>query len=502
MRQPLEAKFETSSKTKIPKGFEGFTREQEHLLQGQVTDLLPAAKKHAEFASIMTLALMKLESRDNFQGDVVFVADGRGRRAVMAIYRDTILPELDDIHIDGVDDEILKEIYRYFRVIGGMGAYDSPDTLKHTLDLATAMRMKTFIAGLRRAVGLSGMKATFFPDLTGTDGKFGWMESEDLQRVTGWLFSQEGPFKNAITGTDVGQGTVTIGIMSEGSALGSPNGKNHQIAGDTEIFSTPRACRHSFEATYQVLWENKNRIDGEVPQIEEARVVVQGFGNVGQTAVEWALDSKAKTIIIADTRLTDEAGNILPKSPLYKIYLDLNKKAEKAGQEIIVVAPDAIYDQEDVDIFMPCSSQEEMLDFETLDRLKRAKVKLILAGANNILNKETMWQAAHHANKVLKIILPHEVFSNCGGVSMAGLGPLYDYFRQNNPDYMNLSEEEAQLKFVNYVADFIMNNARAMFQKFLQISEEFKTDIYTAVMILYCREFDISFQVEDGVLRL
>lgn len=440
----------------VPPGFENyFLNGKEPLNVIRSVDLLPEINKIVLGRFVRRLDLHELEPTDNASSHLVFMEDFHGCKALLVIIQNN----------NGGD------------VIGGTGVYPTPDgespvkyALAHTASLKSAMDYKTAMAGLTEHFGLSGMKATVAME-PGQKGLSDWEQSGFLQTATGWLFSQE-IFSHAITGTDARQTDNTIGDMAIGSALANPDRDTDRICGTRRTFDTPGACRYSLEATLDILSDKLS----VVPSFKGSTVSIQGFGRIGHAAVQLALDRIAKQINLSDVKLPDD-------KTLYADFL----KLQKTYPGRITLVTGNIYEQQ-ADIFIPCSSQEGQLNEKTINELYQAGTTIILAGANNILEEENKWKLARLTDS-LGIIMPPEVLSNCGSVTMAGMERVYHSLRKNDPNYTKLPEEEAEIKFRDkIVVPFIRKNAENRIRGLLEIANEMGADIYTAGEIWYLRQ--------------
>jgi glutamate dehydrogenase/leucine dehydrogenase len=470
-----ECLFAPVTSFQIPSNFSWyFSRTDEQLQVKQHADLLPHLPMELS-ARMKSFEIYELKPTDGMSHHMVFMEDIDGERALMIVAQDTRIPE--NRH----------PFYGDLAIIGGTGIYETPKgrspaeyALSHAHALGLAMRNKTAMAGLRKTFGLSGMKATIatFPGQKKSD----WEKSVALQEATGWLY---GPlvFKQAMTGTDARQTPKTIAAMARGSALANPDDISVQICGTRRNFDTPGACEHSLEATIDAL----NRHYPNMPKIKGSVISIQGYGRIGQAAVELALRREANRILISDIRLLVPNNGMDQKQDRElweKIY---RLQEEYPPGKITIVDADAIYTQK-ADIFMPCASTEGLLTEVTLDQLHQAGVKAIIAGANKILDPENIWELAKRAHD-MGIIMPPEILTNCGSVTMAGMEALYAHLRTNAPEYQEIPDDsEAERIFVaKQVIPFIRKNAEKMIETLRNISTEDKTDLYTAG-IVWCRK--------------
>lgn len=364
-------------------------------------------------------------------------------------------------------------------VIGGTGLYETPgdeSAIKyaddHTKFLSKVMTRKCLMAGL----DLTGMKATIPKESD-------WEKSQTLRISTGFLFSPEGPFKDAITGTDAGITPEFIADMSAGSKIG---GGLLQIAGTIEALDTPGSCRHSLWQTYLAL-KASEKYDSRIPKLEESTVLNEGFGRIGQAATRLWLD-KGATVIVTDPLLTDE-NELLPQS-LRNNPEQLKAIKEKCrskfdglkrdyGERIKYVQTEDLYKQKG-QIFCPCSDNEGSLTEKRLKKLVDNGVTLILSGANSPFDKKNVWQLARLAHD-LGIIFPPEILANCGSVSAASAETLFQALKQKDPIMT------AERYLIEKEIPFIAKNARKKIKALIEITEKCDADLYTAGEILFRR---------------
>lgn len=221
--------------------------------------------------NLSVLHHFELEDKGSTRRDIVLMADKDGNSSIVVVCRDNRYPR----------DR--SEAYGNLAVIGGCGIYDTPRdkspiefALDHTKLLSVVMARKTWMAGLE----LGGMKATI-------PGESDWEKSTVLQKATGFLFSKEGVFTDAITGSDVRQtpgDKGTIANMFRGSQIGG----SEQIAGMIKELDTPGSCRFSLDQTYQALQELYG--NEKIPDLNGSTVLIEGFGRIGRPAARLILD--------------------------------------------------------------------------------------------------------------------------------------------------------------------------------------------------------------------
>lgn len=464
----------------MPSGFEKFLAGETLLIRNS-TDILPTFKKvcsaeAVELANeLRTLHHLELSPEGTSRRDLVLMEDKTGNFSMIVVCRDLYPPEERN------------PAYGRLSVIGGTGVYDTPKgrnpiefALEHSKLLSVIMRRKTWMAGLE----LGGMKATI-------PGESDWESSRALRLATGFLFSPAGPFKDAITGTDVRQTPDTIADVAEGSAIGG----GRQIAGMIEELDTPGSCRYSMEETYDALREKLGR--QFIPDLERATVVIQGFGRVGRPAARLMLERGAK-VIISDPLLTGEDHKLpesLQNSPGLSEYKEFMKNKLKelidvyGRQNIQLVKAENIFDQKG-QVFCPCSSEEGSLTPDALMKMAKNGVKVILSAANNPFGKEHVWQRAEFAAG-LGIIVPPEILANCGSVTAASMEPLFRATQKADP---TLTAEQ----FLKKIAiPHIKRNSREKLVLLIETAERYRVDLYRAGEIAFHEAFDLPLEEPD-----
>lgn len=192
---------------------------------------------------------------------------------------------------------------------------------------------------------------------------------------------------------------------------------------------------------------------------EGARVVVQGFGNVGSVAARLAEREGAKVIAISDGTGGIYNPNGLPINDLYLKYSGVEggiqnyKDCEKiTNKELLEL---------ECDILIPAAIQAQI----TKENAPNIKTKLIVEGANGPTTLE--------ADQILAdkgIIVVPDILANAGGVVVS-------YFEWVQ-DLQNFFWEEEQ---VNDRLARIMRSAYAGVAEMMHLH---KTDMRTAAMII------------------
>lgn len=442
------------------------------------TDLTPrlrdiGSKDAVELAdNLEVFQHLKLEDKGSTRRDVVLMKDSEGNSSMVVVCRDTRFPQTRN------------SAYKDIAVIGGCGIYNTPPSrnplefaLEHTKFLSVVMARKCWMAGLE----LGGMKATI-------PGESDWEKSATLQKATGFLFSKEGVFQDAITGTDARQTPDTIANM----AIGSKIGGDQQIAGMIEELDTPASCRHSLDQTYQALQEQFGT--EIIPKLSKSTVLIEGFGRIGRTAVRLMLEKGAR-VIIADPLLTDEDELVRGLPDLKKtkdfVFSKLKQLQDEYGEDRVLAIPTYNLISQKGKVFCPCSTAEASLTKEKLEKLAANGVKVILSGANNLFGQDA-WKQAKRAAE-LDIIMPPEILANCGSVTAAAMEPLLRAAMKDDPTLI-------PQRFVKeVVVPHIAQNIRKRLAQLLKISQGLDfPDIYTAGEIAFRQALQIPYTFDKN----
>lgn len=190
-----------------------------------------------------------------------------------------------------------------------------------------------------------------------------------------------------------------------------------------------------------------------------ARVVVQGFGNVGSIAARLAEEQGAKVIGISDARGAIYNPNGLPIAELY------NKYSGRDGGIIEYPDCEKISNEEllelDCDMLYPSAISAQI----TKDNAPKIKAKLIVEGANGPTTPE-----ADHILRDRGIMVVPDILANAGGVVVS-------YFEWVQ-DLQNFFWEEDE---VNKKLERIMKHSFAQVYAMMQ---QHKTDMRTAAYII------------------
>jgi len=171
-------------------------------------------------------------------------------------------------------------------------------------------------------------------------------------------------------------------------ALGGSQGRQ-SATGLGVFYITQRACR-----------------DFKIP-LTGARVVIQGFGNVGSFSAEYLQKGGAKIIAVAD-----EAGGLINKDGLNVAALIRHTKERKGitGFTEADVLPKEHIFTVPCDILIPAALNGVITD----QNVETIQAKIIIEGANNPINP--------HADHILKergIPVVPDILANAGGVTVS-----------------------------------------------------------------------------------
>ncbi len=190
-----------------------------------------------------------------------------------------------------------------------------------------------------------------------------------------------------------------------------------------------------------------------------AKVVVQGFGNVGSIAARLAEEAGAKVIGVSDARGAIYNPNGLPIAELY------NKYSGRDGGIIEYPDCEKISNEEllelDCDMLYPSAISAQI----TKDNAAKIKAKLIVEGANGPTTPD-----ADHILSDRGIMVVPDILANAGGVVVS-------YFEWVQ-DLQNFFWEEDE---VNKKLERIMKHSFAQVYATMQ---QHKTDMRTAAYII------------------
>lgn len=283
----------------------------------------------------------------------------------------------------------------------------------------------------------------------------------ELQRITRRYTSEIGviigPDKD-IPAPDVGTNAMTMAVMMDtfsmnrgGTATGVVTGKpialggslGRQEATGRGVFITAReAARHL-----------------QLP-IEGARVVVQGFGNVGGIGARLFHEAGARVIAVADhtATLVNEAGIDIPAA--------LAHAAENGGlRGFAGAAPIDIEDfwRLECEFLVPAALEGQL----TVERAAELRAKIVVEGANGPTTP-----AADDILRARGILVVPDVLANAGGVTVS-----YFEWVQDFSSFFWTEEE------INDRLERIMVGAFASIWK---IAQDKQVSLRTAAFIIAC----------------
>jgi len=196
-------------------------------------------------------------------------------------------------------------------------------------------------------------------------------------------------------------------------------------------------------------------------QIEGAKIIVQGFGNVGGVAARMFFEAGAHIVAVQDhkTTVVHTGGLDIPQ---------LLAHVAEAGSVEGFPGAEAFVPRDDFwgiacDILIPAALEQQI----TAERAHIIRAKIILEGANG----PTMPAADDILNDKGVLIVP-DVLANAGGVTVS-----YFEWSQNFSSFFWTEEE------INSRLTRIMREA---FDAVWQVSQEKKVSMRTATFILAC----------------
>lgn len=195
--------------------------------------------------------------------------------------------------------------------------------------------------------------------------------------------------------------------------------------------------------------------------IDQSRVAVQGFGNVGSIAARLFHDAGAKVVAVQDYKTTIVNKNGLD-IPALQTYVAANGSVAGFGGGEEVTDAQALWEM-DCDILIPAALEQQI----TAKNAGKIKAKIILEGANGPTTPE--------ADDILKdkgILVVPDVIANAGGVTVS-----YFEWVQDFSSYF-WSEDE-----INQRLTKIMEDA---FSAIWQLAVDKQVTLRTATFILAC----------------
>jgi len=283
----------------------------------------------------------------------------------------------------------------------------------------------------------------------------------ELQRITRRFTSEIGVIigpDRDIPAPDVGTNALTMAVMMDtfsmnrgGTATGVVTGKpialggslgRHEATGRGVFITAREAARHL-----------------HVP-VEGARVVVQGFGNVGGIAARLFHEAGARVIAIADhaATLLNEAGVDIPAALAHVA-------AEGSLAGFPGASPIDIEDfwQLPCDFLVPAALEGQL----TAERAAGVRARLVVEGANGPTTP-----AADDILRDRGVMVVPDVLANAGGVTVS-----YFEWVQDFSSFFWTEDE------INDRLERIMVNA---FNAIWRVAEEHQVSLRTAAFIIAC----------------
>lgn len=266
-------------------------------------------------------------------------------------------------------------------------------TLQEVARLARTMTMKSAIAGLDHGGGKAGIIADPKQD-----------NIEQLVRAFARLM---GGVEEYVPAPDMGSDeSMMVWVKEEiGRVLGLPEelgglpldelgATGYGVAECAEI-----ACKHL-----------------NLP-LQGARVVIQGFGNVGRAAARFLVDKGAVIVAVSDSSGTLAQKNGLKINELIATKLSTGAVSESA--QGTALPGDAIFGI-DCDILVPAATPDVIHQ----GNLEQIKARLILQGANIPVTREAEETLANNS-----VLVVPDFIANAGGLIMAAME-----YRQKSAD--------------------------------------------------------------------
>jgi glutamate dehydrogenase/leucine dehydrogenase len=238
--------------------------------------------------------------------------------------------------------------------------------------------------------------------------------------------------------------STTLGYSSLGVVTGKPvelggTKGRHEATGRGVMYTTEEACRFL-----------------NVP-LKQARVAVQGFGNVGYIAAQMLFDKGARIIAVSDS----QGGIFNPEGIDPYQALKYKRDGSVVGMPGTIPISSAAILELDCDILIPAALENQI----TQENAPRVRAKIVAEGANGPVTPG--------ADRILfekKVFLIPDVLCNAGGVTVS-------YFEWVQ-DLQGFFWDEAQ---VNQQLERIMKRA---FQEVNEIAVQEKVDRRTSAYML------------------
>ncbi|SIQ16517.1 glutamate dehydrogenase (NAD(P)+) [Janthinobacterium sp. TND4EL3] len=195
--------------------------------------------------------------------------------------------------------------------------------------------------------------------------------------------------------------------------------------------------------------------------LEGAKVIVQGFGNVGGVAARMFAEAGSKVVAVQDHKTTVVHSGGLNIPQLLAHVAEVGSVEGFPGAEAFVPRED--FWGIDCDILIPAALEQQI----TAERAQVIRAKIILEGANG-----PTLPAADDILTDRGVLIVPDVLANAGGVTVS-----YFEWAQNFSSFFWTEEE------INSRLTRIMREA---FDAVWQVSQEKKVSMRTATFILAC----------------
>ena len=195
--------------------------------------------------------------------------------------------------------------------------------------------------------------------------------------------------------------------------------------------------------------------------VSQARLAVQGFGNVGGVAARLFAEAGARVVAVQDHggSIYREAGLDVPA-----LLAHVARHGSVAGFEgAEVIANDAFWDV-DCDILIPAALEQQINE----SNAKRIKARMIIEGANG----PTTPQADDILHERNVLVLP-DVIANAGGVTVSYFEWVQDF------SSFFWTEDEINARLVKIM--------REAFAGVWQVASDNKVSLRTATFIVACK---------------
>jgi len=284
----------------------------------------------------------------------------------------------------------------------------------------------------------------------------------ELQRLTRRYTSEIsiiiGPTKD-IPAPDVNTNEQTMAWMMDSYAMTSGNMTTGVVTGKPVSLGGSLGRRDATgRGVYVVGCDAAARIG--LP-IEGARIIVQGFGNVGGVAARIFAEAGAKVIAVQDHETTVVNQGGLDVARLQAHVAEAGSVAGFPGAEAFI-ARDKFWSL-DCDILIPAALEQQI----TAANAGQIRAKIILEGANG----PTTPQADDILTEKGVLVVP-DVLANAGGVTVSYFEWVQDF------SSFFWTEEEINARLTRIM--------REAFAAVWQVSQEKKVSMRTATFILAC----------------